>query len=133
MNIGYAMIRDPVDPIEDQIDVLKSFGCDPIYRDFLHPTSNEKFVIGKLLLEVEPGSMIYCLNFETIFISLDSFIKITNVLKEKNCSMTFIEDEFELNPDNIKFYQGLWDELMDFRAKSKSRRTIKGMRNSFNK
>lgn len=128
MKVGYAMIRNPTDPIEDQIALLKSYGCELIYKELIYKKEDQRHALSELLEDLKPKSILAIESLKIVAPKMDSPIGLAEVLIERNCKLHLISDNKTLDKNDLLHFSSFWNEMLKFRGAAKSRWTKKGIK-----
>lgn len=127
MKIGYAMIKNNTDPIEDQILALQKEGCSMIYKDIITDHEDGSHGLRDLLDNLEKDSLVILENLNLIARSMEAPIGFFEVLIERKCALKLLETRRTFSKEEIVQQKENWLDLLKCRAKIKSRR----VRNTF--
>lgn len=128
MKVGYAMIRNPTDLIEDQIDLLKGYGCELIYKELIYEKEDQRHVLSELLENLEPESILAIESLKIVAPKMDSPIGLAEVLIERGCKLHLVSDNKTLDKNDLMHFSSFWSEMLRFRGTVKSRWTKKGIK-----
>ena len=127
MKVGYAMIRNSTDPIEDQIKVLKDKGCIRVYKEILTDQKNSLFSLRELLEELNEGDTVCLQNLTLIAISIDAPTGLLDVLMKKKCSLEITDKNRTFKYDELANLSLMWKDLIQCRERIKSRSVKKSL------
>ena len=121
MKIGYALIRNSKDPIEDQINQLKTSGCEIIYKEIINISDNELRSFRDLFDELKDEDVLCMKNLNLISISMKAPLGLFDILIHKKCSLELIDDGRLYSTEEIVELNLIWTDLLESRSKCKSR------------
>lgn len=129
MKIGYAMIRNSTDPIEDQIISLKNIGCSLIYKDIRINNDSGFLGLRDLLENLKNGNTVAIESLNIIGHNMESPMGFFDILIEKQCSLELTNRKETFLPDQLIQLKIMWEDLLKCREKSKSRSVKKALTN----
>lgn len=127
MKIGYAMIRNPTDPLEDQICSLKEYGCELIYKELIYDKESGRIALRDLLEDLTENSTVVIERLSTISATMEAPLGFLDVLIDKKCTLLITSSDKNYSWENLNQLKLTWNDLLKFREKSKSRRTLYGL------
>lgn len=127
MKIGYAMIKNSTDPIEDQIMNLKKSGCNEIYKDLTINHNDGLMALRDLLENLTPGSTIVIESFDVLAANIEAPLGFFDVLIEKECSLELTSKDRLYTNSELKQLSLMWADLLECRVRMKSRRWKKAL------
>jgi DNA invertase Pin-like site-specific DNA recombinase len=133
MKVGYAMIRNTLDPIEEQITLLKNYGCEHVYKDLIFEKDDRRIGLSELLENLESNATLAIQSMSVVTPNMDSPIGLAEILVEKNCNLYLANTDETIESVELEYFINNWADMLKFREMAKSRRTIKGIKNFQNK
>ncbi|MEQ8554920.1 MAG: hypothetical protein RIC06_25770 [Cyclobacteriaceae bacterium] len=134
VKIGYAIIEKSTSDIHPQLEILKSVGCDEVYKDLVTNIRSERPRLSDLILRIarENHIDVYCPNFISMFSTIDSFIGLAELIKDNESRLIFLEDKFTFDKDNISEAISIWEDLLHFKVQYRARKKARVLRDPIN-
>lgn len=106
MDFGYIRISTKIQNADMQIDALIDFGIDEknLFKDISSGARAKRPGLDKLLTKIRPGDTVIVWKLDRIARSLSHFVKLINILDEKEVSFKSLTEPFidtsTVNPHN---------------------------------
>lgn len=114
MNIGYAMINNATDSIEEQVNYLKIFDCELIYKDILSNQDYQLVALRDLLENLQEGDEVIIKSINLIALNIESPLGLFDVLKEKKCSLRILDTYDSYTPEGLGYIIDIWKDLLPY-------------------
>lgn len=127
MKVGYAMIRNSTDPIEDQIMSLKKVGCKHIYKDVILNKDTGLTALRDLLENLSDENIVVIESLNIIAPNMEAPLGFFEILIDKKCSLELTSKDKIYANEELKLLSLMWTDLLECRARMKSRRWRKAL------
>jgi DNA invertase Pin-like site-specific DNA recombinase len=127
MKYGYARVSTMDQDLQLQIDALKSYGVNKIYKEKISGASNNKPVLTKLIKNMEPGSELVVWKLDRLGRNSFDLIKLHKELLERNIKLVSITEKIENDTAVGKMLYTIMSSFAEMERSVLSERTKAGL------
>jgi DNA invertase Pin-like site-specific DNA recombinase len=131
MTVGYARVSTHEQFLENQIHLLKEFGCEKIYTDVASGVREDRTGLKEMTSYLRAGDMIVVYKIDRIFRSLKNLVDLIDHFNRHQIQFKSIsEPEFDTTSSNGRFLLQIFGAVAEFERSLISERTRLGLTNA---
>ena len=131
MIVGYARVSTHEQFLENQINLLKEFGCEKVYTDIASGVREDREGLKEMVSYLRPGDMVVVYKIDRIFRSLKNLVDMIDYFNLHQVQFKSIsESEFDTTSPNGKFLLQIFGAVAEFERNLISERTRIGLTNA---
>jgi len=131
MTVGYARVSTQEQFLENQIHLLKEFGCEKIYTDIASGVREDRTGLKEMTSYLRAGDMVVVYKIDRIFRSLKNLVDLIEHFNRHQIQFKSIsEPEFDTTCSNGRFLLQIFGAVAEFERSLISERTRLGLTNA---
>jgi DNA invertase Pin-like site-specific DNA recombinase len=131
MTVGYARVSTQEQFLENQIHLLKEFGCEKVYTDIASGVREDRSGLKEMITYLRPGDMVVVHKIDRIFRSLKNLVNlIDHFIRHQIQFKSLTEPEFDTTSSNGRFLLQIFGAVAEFERSLISERTRLGLTNA---
>ena len=131
MTVGYARVSTHEQFLENQIHLLKEFGCEKIYTDIASGAREERTGLKEMTSYLRPGDMVVVYKIDRIFRSLKNLVEMVEYFNRHQIQFkSLTEPEFDTTSSNGRFLLQIFGAVAEFERSLIGERTRLGLVNA---
>ena len=128
MKIGYARVSTTEQNLDGQIQVLKSHGCQKIFKDKSTGRNTDRKELKSMLEFCREGDVIIVNDFSRISRSLQDLLNIINELEQKKVSFVSIKEHMDLQEPSGKLFMQIMASINEYQIELQKSKQTEGIR-----
>jgi DNA invertase Pin-like site-specific DNA recombinase len=126
--IGYARVSTEDQNLDLQIDALRSYGCDRIFRDHgLSGNSRTRNGLTESLKTLKAGDTLVVWKLDRLGRSLSHLVELISLLRDRDIAFVSMRDQIDTNSAGGRFYFHMLAAMAEFEREIISERTKAGI------
>ena len=131
MTVGYARVSTQEQFLENQIHLLKEFGCEKIYTDIASGVREDREGLKEMISYLRVGDMVVVYKIDRIFRSLKNLVELIDYFNKHQVQFkSLTEPGFDTTSSNGKFLLQIFGAVAEFERNLISERTRVGLTNA---
>ena len=131
MTVGYARVSTREQFLENQISLLKEYGCEKIYTDIASGAREDRDGLKEMISYLRPGDMVVVYKIDRIFRSLKNLVELIDYFNQHKIQFKSLsESEFDTTNSNGRFLLQIFGAVAEFERNLISERTRVGLTNA---
>lgn len=127
MEIGYVRGLASHPGLSMQIDTLKKFGCERIFKD-KQDSYNERPAFRQMLSQLRRGDRVVVWKLDRIGKSVNDLVNLLVSFKEREVDFVSLQDNVDTSTDQGKLFLNMMASLSEFKRDNTHERTIAGLK-----
>jgi DNA invertase Pin-like site-specific DNA recombinase len=128
MTVGYARVSTHEQFLENQIHLLKEFGCEKVYTDIAGGVREERTGLKEMSTYLRAGDMVVVFKIDRIFRSLKNLVNLVDHFNRHQIQFKSLsEPEFDTTSSNGRFLLQIFGAVAEFERNLISERTRLGL------
>lgn len=127
MKIGYARVSTKDQSFDLQVDALKKYGCEKIYREIISGAKAERAVLNDLMKNIRAGDILVVWKLDRLGRSLKHLVMLVNELMEKDIGLVSLNDPIDTSTTQGRFTFNIFASLAEFEREMARERTRAGL------
>lgn len=127
MIIGYARISTSEQNFDLQIDALKKFGCEKIFKEVISGVKSEKKELEEALKRLRKGDTLIVWKLDRLGRTLKSLIELVNKLKEEGIYFKSLMDSIDTSTSMGQFFFHITGSFAELERNLIHERTMAGL------
>ena len=131
MTVGYARVSTQEQFLENQIHLLKEFGCEKVYTDVASGAREDRTGLKEMTSYLRAGDMVVVYKIDRIFRSLKNLVDLIDYFNRQQIQFKSLsEPEFDTTSSNGRFLLQIFGAVAEFERSLISERTKTGLANA---
>lgn len=131
MIVGYARVSTQEQFLENQIHLLKEYGCEKIYTDVASGVREDREGLKEMISYLRPGDTVVVYKIDRIFRSLKNLVGLIDLFNQNQVQFKSLsEPDFNTTSSNGKFLLQIFGAVAEFERNLISERTKIGLINA---
>jgi len=131
MIVGYARVSTQEQFLENQIHLLKEFGCEKVYTDIASGVREDRSGLKEMTSYLRPGDMVVVHKIDRIFRSLKNLVNLIDYfIRHQIQFKSLSEPEFDTTSSNGRFLLQIFGAVAEFERSLIGERTRLGLTNA---
>jgi len=127
MKIGYARVSTLDQKLELQLDELKSFGCETIFKEKMSGKSKTRPELTKMVDQLRKGDVVVVWKLDRLGRSLKDLIELVSSFREKGVEFVSLKDGIDTGTATGRFTFNIFASLAEFEREIIRERTMAGL------
>ena len=127
MKIGYARVSTQDQNLRMQLDELKGFGCEKIYKEKISGKSKDRPELEKMIAHLRKGDTVVVWKLDRLGRSLRDLIDLIEAFKKSSVTFISIKDSINTATATGKFTFNIFASLAEFEREIIRERTLAGL------
>jgi DNA invertase Pin-like site-specific DNA recombinase len=127
MKIGYARVSSQDQKLELQLDDLKSYGCETVYKEKVSGKSKSRPQLEKMIDQLRNGDIVVVWKLDRLGRSLKDLIDLVSVFREKGVEFVSLKDGIDTGTATGRFTFNIFTSLAKFEREIIRERTMAGL------
>lgn len=128
MIIGYARVSTKQQDLSRQIDLLKEYDCDEIFKEKMTGTKSNRPELDKLKNRVREGDIVVIESFSRLGRSTGDLIELVNYFEEREVKLISIKENFDTTTPQGKLMMTVFQAFSQFERDLIVERTREGLK-----
>ncbi|MDR3058773.1 MAG: recombinase family protein [Prevotella sp.] len=131
MIVGYARVSTQEQFLENQVHLLKDYGCEKVYTDVASGAREDREGLKEMISYLRPGDIVVVYKIDRIFRSLKNLVDLIDYFNQHQVQFKSLsESEFDTTSSNGKFLLQIFGAVAEFERNLISERTKIGLTNA---
>jgi DNA invertase Pin-like site-specific DNA recombinase len=127
MKIGYARVSTQDQKLELQLDELRSYGCEMIFREKISGKSKDRSQLIKMVDQLRKGDVVVVWKLDRLGRSLKDLIDLVSTFREKGVEFVSLKDGIDTGTATGRFTFNIFASLAEFEREINKERTKAGL------
>lgn len=127
MKIGYARVSTQDQKLELQLDELKRFGCETIFKEKLSGKNKTRPQLDKMIDQLRKGDTVVVWKLDRLGRSLKDLIELVSSFREKGVEFVSLKDGIDTGTATGRFTFNIFASLAEFEREIIRERTMAGL------
>ena len=127
MKIGYARVSTQDQKLELQLDDLKSYGCETVYKEKMSGKSKTRPQLEKMIDQLRKGDVVVVWKLDRLGRSLKDLIELVSSFREKGVEFVSLKDGIDTGTATGRFTFNIFASLAEFEREIIRERTMAGL------
>lgn len=127
MKIGYAMVSTQDQKLELQLDDLKSYGCETVYKEKISGKNKSRPQLEKMVDQLRSGDVVVVWKLDRLGRSLKDLIDLVSAFREKGVEFVSLKDGIDTGTATGRFTFNIFASLAEFEREIIRERTMAGL------
>lgn len=127
MKIGYARVSTQDQRLELQLDDLKNYGCEQIYKEKVSGRSKERPQLIKMIGQLRKGDVVVVWKLDRLGRSLKDLIELVSAFREQGVEFVSLKDGIDTGTATGRFAFNIFASLAEFEREIIKERTMAGL------
>lgn len=127
MKIGYARVSTQDQKLELQLDDLKSYGCETVYKEKVSGKDKSRPQLEKMIDQLRSGDVVVVWKLDRLGRSLRDFIDLVSTFREKGVEFVSMKDGINTGTATGRFTFNIFASLAEFEREIIRERTMAGL------
>lgn len=127
MKIGYARVSTQDQKLELQLDDLKSYGCEMIYKEKMSGRNKDRPQLNKMIDQLRQGDVVVVWKLDRLGRSLKDLIELVAAFREKGVEFVSLKDGIDTGTATGRFTFNIFASLAEFEREIIKERTMAGL------
>ena len=127
MKIGYARVSTQDQKLELQLDDLKSYGCEMIFKEKMSGKSKDRPQLVKMVDQLRKGDLVVVWKLDRLGRSLKDLIELVSSFREKEVQFVSLKDGIDTGTATGRFTFNIFASLAEFEREIIRERTTSGL------
>lgn len=127
MKIGYARVSTQDQKLELQLDDLKSYGCETVYKEKISSKSKTRPQLEKMIDQLRKGDVVVVWKLDRLGRSLKDLIELVSSFREKGVEFVSLKDGIDTSTATGRFTFNIFASLAEFEREIIRERTMAGL------
>ena len=127
MKIGYARVSTQDQKLELQLDDLKSYGCETVYKEKISGKNKARPQLEKMIDQIRKGDIVVVWKLDRLGRSLKDLIELVSAFREKGVEFVSIKDGIDTGTATGRFTFNIFASLAEFEREIIRERTMAGL------
>jgi DNA invertase Pin-like site-specific DNA recombinase len=127
MKIGYARVSTQDQKLELQLDDLKSFGCEIIFKEKMSGKNKSRPQLEKMIDQLRNGDVVVVWKLDRLGRSLKDLIELVSSFREKGVEFVSLKDGIDTGTATGRFTFNIFASLAEFEREIIRERTMAGL------
>ena len=127
MKIGYARVSSQDQKLELQLDDLKSYGCEIVYKEKVSGKSKARPQLERMIDQLRNGDVVVVWKLDRLGRSLKDLIDLVSAFREKGVEFVSLKDGIDTGTATRRFTFNIFASLAEFESEIIRERTMAGL------
>jgi DNA invertase Pin-like site-specific DNA recombinase len=127
MKIGYARVSTQDQKLELQLDDLKSYGCEIIFKEKMSGKNKSRPQLEKMIDQLRNGDVVVVWKLDRLGRSLKDLIELVSSFREKGVEFVSLKDGIDTGTATGRFTFNIFASLAEFEREIIRERTMAGL------
>ena len=127
MKIGYARVSTQDQKLELQLDDLKSYGCETIYKEKVSGKNKSRPQLEKMIDQLRSGDVVVVWKLDRLGRSLRDLIDLVSSFREKGVEFVSLKDGIDTGTATGRFTFNIFASLAESEREIIRERTMAGL------
>lgn len=127
MKIGYARVSTQDQKLELQLDELKSYGCEMIFKEKISGKSKDRPQLSKMIDQLRQGDKVVVWKLDRLGRSLKDLIELVAAFREIGVEFVSLKDGIDTGTATGRFTFNIFASLAEFEREIIKERTMAGL------
>ncbi|WP_017732425.1 recombinase family protein [Nafulsella turpanensis] len=127
MKIGYARVSTQDQKLELQLDDLKSYGCEIIFKEKISGKSKDRPQLEKMVDQLRKGDVVVVWKLDRLGRSLKDLIELISSFREQGVEFVSLKDGIDTGTATGRFTFNIFASLAEFEREIIRERTTSGL------
>ena len=127
MRIGYARVSTQDQKLELQLDDLKGYGCETVYKEKVSGKSKARPQLEKMIDQLRSGDVVVVWKLDRLGRSLKDLIDLVSAFREKGVEFVSLKDGIDTGTATGRFTFNIFASLAEFEREIIRERTMAGL------
>ena len=127
MKIGYARVSTQDQKLELQLDDLKSYGCEIVFKEKISGKNKSRPQLEKMIDQLRSGDVVVVWKLDRLGRSLRDLIDLVSTFREKGVEFVSLKDSIDTGTATGRFTFNIFASLAEFEREIIRERTMAGL------
>ncbi|MBD3631295.1 recombinase family protein [Cyclobacterium sp.] len=127
MKIGYARVSTQDQKLELQLDDLKKYGCETIFKEKMSGKNKTRPQLTKMIDQFRKGDVVVVWKLDRLGRSLKDLIELVSSFREKGVEFVSLKDGIDTGTATGRFTFNIFASLVEFEREIIRERTMAGL------
>lgn len=127
MRIGYARVSTKEQNLDLQLDALRHFGCEKIFRDVASASKKDRPELDKMLELLREGDTVVVYKLDRLGRSIKHLIELMELFKKKKVELISLSDNIDTSTPQGKLVFNIFASMAEFERELIRERTQAGL------
>lgn len=127
MKIGYARVSTQDQKLELQLDELRRFGCETIFKEKMSGKNKTRPQLTNMIDQIRSGDMVVVWKLDRLGRSLKDLIELVSSFREKGVEFVSLKDGIDTGTATGRFTFNIFASLAEFEREIIRERTMAGL------
>ena len=127
MKFGYARVSTQDQKLELQLDDLKSYGCETVYKEKLSGKNKVRPQLERMIDQLRRGDVVVVWKLDRLGRSLKDLIELVSSFREKGVEFVSLKDGIDTGTATGRFTFNIFASLAEFEREIIRERTMAGL------
>ena len=127
MKIGYARVSTQDQKLELQLDDLKNYGCETVYKEKMSGKNKARPQLEKMIDQLRKGDIVVVWKLDRLGRSLKDLIELVSSFREKGVEFVSLKDGIDTGTATGRFTFNIFASLAEFEREIIRERTMAGL------
>jgi DNA invertase Pin-like site-specific DNA recombinase len=127
MKIGYARVSTQDQKLELQLDDLKCYGCETVYKEKVSGKNKSRPQLEKMIDQLRSGDVVVVWKLDRLGRSLRDLIDLVSSFREKGVEFVSLKDGIDTGTATGRFTFNIFASLAEFEREIIRERTMAGL------
>jgi DNA invertase Pin-like site-specific DNA recombinase len=128
MKIGYARVSIQDQKLELQLDNLKSYGCEIVFKEKVSGKNKPRPQLEKMIDQLRSGDVVVVWKLDRLGRSLRDLIDLVSAFREKGVEFVSLKDGIDTGTATGRFTFNIFASLAEFEREIIRERTMAGLK-----
>jgi len=127
MKIGYARVSTQDQKLELQLDDLKKYGCETIFKEKMSGKNKTRPQLTRMIDQLRKGDVVVVWKLDRLGRSLKDLIELVSSFREKGVEFVSLKDGIDTGTATGRFTFNIFASLAEFEREIIRERTMAGL------